>query len=88
MQDAPAASTAYVGLRDVGVEGGGRTWKLRELVGPGAADEFQLIKCEAGYVLTFLFFIHSLILFTEPPYPLLMLRVVFTGWWYTPTTLE
>ncbi|KAJ3871362.1 hypothetical protein F5051DRAFT_433918 [Lentinula edodes] len=53
MQDAPAASTAYVGLRDVGVEGGGRTWQLRELVGPGAADEFQLIKCEAGTTVPF-----------------------------------
>ena len=46
-EDAPAASTAYVGLLDKGDFGGGRTWKLGELVGPNSKG-FTLIKAEPG----------------------------------------
>ncbi|KAJ3874241.1 hypothetical protein F5051DRAFT_336179 [Lentinula edodes] len=48
MDGAPVASTAYVGLRDEGLEGEGRTWWLRELVGPDINESFQLIKAKAG----------------------------------------
>ncbi|KAF9068254.1 hypothetical protein BDP27DRAFT_1224647 [Rhodocollybia butyracea] len=41
--EAPAASTAYVGLLDQGDEGEGRTWALKELVGPNSKG-FTLIK--------------------------------------------
>lgn len=51
MDDAPVASTAYVGLQDEGVEGGGGTWWLKELIGPEAAERFELIEAKPGYVL-------------------------------------
>lgn len=54
LDDAPVASTAYVGLLDERDVGGNRTWSLNELVGPQSKHNFTLVKSVAGYV-TFLF---------------------------------
>ncbi|KAJ3898616.1 hypothetical protein F5879DRAFT_1012635 [Lentinula edodes] len=53
MDDAPVASTAYVGLQDEGVEGGGGTWWLKELIGPEAAERFELIEAKPGTTVPF-----------------------------------
>lgn len=46
-EDAPVAWTTYVGLLDKRDVGGGRTWKLNELIGPKSRG-FMLVKAEPG----------------------------------------
>lgn len=47
MDDAPVASTVYEGSRG---EGGGKVWRLDQLVGPKAKEKFRLIKAVPGCV--------------------------------------
>ncbi|KAE9406007.1 hypothetical protein BT96DRAFT_811525, partial [Gymnopus androsaceus JB14] len=48
MADSRVASTVYEGARNVEEEGGGRTWRLNELVGPKAKVKFRLIQAVPG----------------------------------------
>lgn len=57
-EDAPVASTSYVGLRDKGEVGEGCTWWLNELVGPQSKYGFELIRAVPGYV--YILFLYNL----------------------------
>ncbi|KAJ3760420.1 hypothetical protein EV360DRAFT_39851 [Lentinula raphanica] len=52
--EAPVASTSYVGLLDSGDAKQRRTWGLQELIGPRAKGAFTLVQAQPGYLFVFL----------------------------------
>ncbi|KAJ3841379.1 hypothetical protein F5878DRAFT_531830 [Lentinula raphanica] len=50
-KDARVASTVYEGSKKKAAEVSPRIWRLEELVGPRAEEQFELIKAEFGYKL-------------------------------------
>lgn len=49
-EDAPVASTSYIGLLDEREVGEERTWGLNELIGAEATEKFTLVEAKPGCI--------------------------------------